>query len=220
MKTKRRPIHIKRKVRRLAMLALALFIVLICITLARIADARKTNVFVPESIVVENVQELGRYDIGYNDFQATKEIMNSSKPEKEQFKASFTDEEIKMAAKCVWGEARGIESQMEQAAIVWCFLNRVDKYDKSLGEVVVQRAQFNYDESFPVFDDYGRNLINLVQDVISRWEMEKNGYSDVGRVLPKEYTYFGGDGHRNYFRTEYENFDNIWDWSLPNPYES
>ena len=40
----------------------------------------------------------------------------------------------------------------------------------------------------------------------------------MGRILPKEYKWFGGNGTINMFRDSYEN-GNIWDWSLPNPYE-
>ena len=32
-------------------------------------------------------------------------------------------------AQCLWGEARGIPSQTEKAAVVWCVLNRVDHPD-------------------------------------------------------------------------------------------
>lgn len=135
------------------------------------------------------------------------------------FRADFSDEEITAMAKTVWGEARGIESRMEQAAVVWCVLNRCDKYGTSLGETVTAPNQFHYGETFPTVDDYGRDLTELVRDVISRWEREKNGQTDVGRVLPSDYIYFGGDGQRNYFRNDF-NFDgDIWDWSLPDPYE-
>lgn len=40
----------------------------------------------------------------------------------------------------------------------------------------------------------------------------------VGRVLPKEYLYFSGDGIRNTFRTQYKG-GTRWNWSLPSPYE-
>lgn len=35
-------------------------------------------------------------------------------------------EEIEMLAKLIWGEARGVESTTEKAAVAWCVLNRVD----------------------------------------------------------------------------------------------
>ena len=34
--------------------------------------------------------------------------------------------EVEMLARLIWGEARGIPSDMHKAAVVWCVLNRVD----------------------------------------------------------------------------------------------
>lgn len=136
------------------------------------------------------------------------------------FTAAVTDEEITLAAQTVWGEARGIESRMEQAAVVWCALNRVDAWGDSLGKIVTAPNQFAYSAGNPTVDDFGRDLTELVRDVIDRWEREKNGETDVGRVLPAEYLYFGGDGERNWFRTDYDSFENVWSWALPNPYDS
>jgi len=127
------------------------------------------------------------------------------------------DEELDILAKLVWGEARGVESQMEQAAVVWCALNRVDAgYDDgTIRGVVTQRSQFAYTSSAPVTDD----LRALAQDVVTRWLLEKQGVEDVGRVLPCEYVYFAGhDGH-NWFRIEYRCRER-WDWDCTNPYES
>ena len=41
----------------------------------------------------------------------------------------------------------------------------------------------------------------------------------LGRVLPPEYLFFGGDGKHNTFRTEWDGGE-YWDWSWPSPYES
>lgn len=128
--------------------------------------------------------------------------------------------DITIAAKAVWGEARGVESEMEQAAVVWCFLNRVDKYGNTLGEVVTEPNQFHYNKDFPTVDDYGRDLEELVKDVVDRWVMEQSGQTNVGRVLPREYIYFSGDGEHNHFRTDYADFSNVYDWTLENPYRS
>ena len=56
-------------------------------------------------------------------------------------------------------------------------------------------------------------------DFIDRWQREKQGETDVGRVLPPEYLFFGGDGKHNTFRTEWDGGE-YWDWSWPSPYES
>lgn len=71
-----------------------------------------------------------------------------------------------------------------------------------------------YDEDNPVTTECKK----IAADVLARWAAEKAGIEDVGRVLPKEYTYFTGDGERNYFTDEWKG-GNTWDWSLPSPYE-
>ena len=125
-------------------------------------------------------------------------------------------------AKTVWGEARGC-SVIEQAAVIWCVLNRVDSglayMPDDIISVITQVDGHGYyhfrgyNADFPVTDE----IYELVVDVLARWELEKTGVENVGRVLPKEFLYFHGDGVHNYFRDEYSG-GNFWDWSLPNPY--
>lgn len=38
----------------------------------------------------------------------------------------WTEADLELIAQTVWAEARGVESRAEQAAVVWCILNRVD----------------------------------------------------------------------------------------------
>ncbi|MCD8311246.1 MAG: cell wall hydrolase [Firmicutes bacterium] len=128
-----------------------------------------------------------------------------------------TDTEIEMLAKLIWGEARGVESTTEKAAVVWCVLNRVDAdtYPNTIAEVINQNKQFGgYDEDNEITDEH----LGIAYDVICRWLTEKNGEGeDVGRVLPSEYIYFTGDGDRNYFTVEWKSED-YWEWELPSPY--
>ena len=138
------------------------------------------------------------------------------KPTKEEALAQFTEEERFALAKCLWGEARGIPSDMEKAAVIWCILNRVDSedpyYPDTILGVVRQKGQFHgYSPNHPVWD----NLLAIVDDVLYRWATDGEG-----RVLPKEYIFFAcnSKGH-NVFRTEFTG-GTRWDWSLPNPYES
>ncbi len=133
----------------------------------------------------------------------------------------ISEREIVMVAKGVYGEARGVESVTEQAAVIWTYFNRADAWEMSVSEVILQPSQFCYDESFPTVDDFGRDLTELAQDVADRWEREHNGESSVGRVLPASYLWFGGDGEHNHFRNAYRFSEaQIWNWSLPSPYES
>ena len=128
------------------------------------------------------------------------------------------NEEIVYLSKTVWGEARGC-SKTEQAAVVWCVLNRVDSalpyMPDAIVDVITQEGQFvGYRESNPVTED----IKSLVIDVLTRWENEKSGENDVGRVLPSNYLYFTGDGKTNTFRTEYIRGE-MWNWTLHSPYQ-
>ena len=128
----------------------------------------------------------------------------------------WTDEEVIVLARMLWGEARGVSSDAEKAACVWCVLNRVDHGYGDIITVVTTPEQFvGYNEENPVDD----GLITLCIDVLSRWYVEKDGQAEVGRVLPADYLWFSGDGERNHFRNAYRGSDR-WDWSLPSPYES
>lgn len=130
----------------------------------------------------------------------------------------ITRADVEMLAKLIWGEARGIQSIEQKAAVVWCVLNRVDSplYPDSIEAVVTQKYQFSgYDESYPLSDEF----MKIAEDVLVRWHQEKAGAIDVGRVLPKEYLYFVGDGVLNYFSKEWKSQDH-YDWSLPSPYEN
>lgn len=123
----------------------------------------------------------------------------------------------RMIAQVLWGECRGC-SVTEQAAVVWCVLNRADSPERyfpdDVAAVIVQPYQFlGYAADNPVTDE----LYKVARDVLSRWYAERAGAADVGRVLPRGYCFFWGDGRHNYFTTEWRG-DDVWDWSLGNPY--
>ena len=127
-------------------------------------------------------------------------------------------EEIRYMAQTAWGEARGC-STVEQAGVYWCILNRVDSdspdFPNTIIEVITQEDQFHgYDPDYPVTPE----LADLAVDVLTRWIAEQLGAEDVGRVLPKEYLWFHGDGKHNHFRNQYRGDYTYWDWSLPSPY--
>lgn len=129
----------------------------------------------------------------------------------------WTEADLELIAQTVWAEARGVESRAEQAAVVWCILNRVDAgtWGGTISQVVTYPSQFAWDPASPVEAEF----VELAGDVCRRWAAEKAGASDVGRTLPAEYLYFEGDGERNHFRTEWEKGQGrTWDWSLPDPY--
>lgn len=124
------------------------------------------------------------------------------------------DVEAEYIARTLYGEARGC-SETEQAAVVWCVLNRADNWDMDIIDVITAPGQFSgYRASNPVWPE----LYDLSQDVLARWRRERNGETDVGRVLPREYMWFSGDGVTNIFRDAYRGGD-VWDWSLESPYD-
>ena len=128
----------------------------------------------------------------------------------------FTNEEIDHITKTVWGEARGL-SKTHQAGVVWAILNRCDdgRFGKDVIGVVTAPSQFaGYRSGNPVDPE----IRDLVVDVLDRYSQEKAGIDNVGRVLPKEYLYFRGNGKVNLFSKKW-NSNNVWDWSLKSPYE-
>lgn len=138
----------------------------------------------------------------------------------------ITEDEIVLLAKVLYrecgglawyGDQYGVSYRARQAAVAWCALNRVDEdeFPDTLQEVLTYSYAFAYIEDTPVTDE----LYMLSADVIARWWAEKQGEENVGRTLPKGYTYFYGDGTENYFRDAYTAPYNTWDWSLPDPYK-
>lgn len=129
----------------------------------------------------------------------------------------FSDDEVGALARLLYGEARNCEVE-GQAAVVWCVLNRMDSdnpyFPDTVIDVVTQPSQFfGYREDYPVLPE----LVEVVEDVLMRYSAERSGIGSVGRVLPREYLYFSGDGTHNHFTTTYAGND-VWDWSLRSPY--
>lgn len=141
--------------------------------------------------------------------------VEASEPEQEYI-TYFTEEDAVDLAKVLVRECGGISSKTEQACVAWCVLNRVDEYDSSIYDVLREPNQFAFSESAEVRED----LYELANDVLWRWNDEKNGITDSGRVLPQDYTYFYGDGVHNYFRNAFSGNYDTWDYSLESPYEN
>ena len=159
------------------------------------------------------------------------EAATSAQPAEPEPVKLYTEADVEMLARLIYTEARGVKSKTEQAAVVWVVLNRLDnpnRLQKTIAEVVCAPYQFDYRPWAPVLPEFEE----LAEDVLERWEREKNGVEDVGRttagspaspkgasrVLPAEYQYFEGWGGRNWFSAEWRS-DEYWDWSLPSPYE-
>ena len=121
-------------------------------------------------------------------------------------------DDVAALARMLYGEARGCDEK-QQAAAVWCVLNRLDdaRYPDTILGVLEQPGQFcGYAQNNPVLPE----LFLLAEDVLLRWSTGGDG-----RVLPEEYLYFSGDGTTNTFRTDLSGGE-VWDWTLPSPYET
>lgn len=129
----------------------------------------------------------------------------------------YTEAEVVMLAKLMWGEAGGIDSVTEVACIGWVVCNRVDDRPEpvTVASVLTSPGAFYYRDWMPVRDD----LYALARDVLERWTMESLGCKRAGRVLPADYRWYAGDGKHNYFRNAYKGGDR-WGYELESPYES
>lgn len=153
------------------------------------------------------------------EYQPAVRLIPSSGTEETEGAAGYTPDaaEVEALAKLIFGEAGIVSSTTEQAAVVWCVLNRVDdpRFPDTVLEVVEAPYQFaGYDAENPVYEEYAQ----LAADVLTRYNAEKNGEENVGRVLPAEYCYFTGDGERNYFTVEWKSTEH-YGWELSSPYD-
>lgn len=159
------------------------------------------------------------FDTDYSPKQICKMIqkyINPAAAEEKPQKVYFTENDITIIAKILYNECRGVPSRTEQACVAWVILNRFDAgYGSSIEAVATAPNQFAYSSSTPVTTE----LRSLAEDVLTRWNNEKNGMTDVGRVLPPNYLYFNGSGGHNHFRTTYTG-GTYWDYSLPSPYNN
>lgn len=145
------------------------------------------------------------------------EAATSAQPAEPEPIKLYTEADVDMLARLIYTEARGVKSTTEQAAVVWVVLNRLDnpnRLQKTIADVVTAPHQFDWRSLVPVLPEFAE----LAQDVLERWQAEKFGEVDVGRVLPAEYQYFEGWGGRNWFSAEWKSAE-YWGWELPSPYE-
>lgn len=171
-------------------------------------------------LVLEPTTEAGKEELATATGQATQgeasfQLISS---EAEENATAYEPDvaEVEGLAKMLYGEARGVASTTEQAACVWCVLNRVDdpRFPDTVLEVLEAPYQFaGYDPRNPATDE----LKALAADVLTRYHAERDGETNVGRVLPAEYVFFTGDGKRNYFTIGWQE-KQVWHWGLESPY--
>lgn len=163
---------------------------------------------------VEEIQEEISEEI-VDDTQDETPVTQEETPVVEYAKC-YSDKDAADIAKVLYKECRGVPSKTEQACVAWTILNRVDLHSSTIYKIVRAPHQYAFSESTIVDEE----LLSLAYDVLERWNSEKNGVTDSGRVLPKEYIYFNGRDGRNWFRDKYDGSYNTWDYSLSSPYEN
>lgn len=170
--------------------------------------------------VIETPVEVVKSPVDESEAEPIKVQGEEAKIESTAFSARiWTESDALMMAKVMYGEACGIRSMTEVACIGWTILNRVDAGWGSIAEVITAPYQFYYLAGAPTVSQTGIDLYALACDVLTRWEREHNGELYVGRVLPSDYMWYGGDGAHNHFRTAYSG-GMIWDYSWGTVYPS
>ena len=112
--------------------------------------------------------------------------------------------------------------KMYCAAVMWCACWRslrgaAGGFNSTVEGVCSQPYQFlGYMPNAAVSEE----LLLFAEDVYTRFLQAKDGKDliEIGCVLPQDYLWFVGNGKINIFRNKYIG-GNIWDWTLPNPYE-
>ena len=156
-------------------------------------------------------------------------VQKSKEPELLELQ-NFTDDDIIVLSKILHAESNGVASKAERAMVIWTILNRLDsgRFGSSVIEIATKPHQFAYRSG----TRYSQEEEDLVKDVLQRYEAEKRGEENVGRVLPSKYVYFCADSipsrgiwHNKFYalsggnsgsRIYYADRDNPAD----NPYES
>lgn len=117
--------------------------------------------------------------------------------------------DMRRLAQMVWGEARGVDLKVEQEAVIWCVFNRIDdpRFPDTVAEICTHSQFHGYDPNNPVEPEF----YDMALEVWNEWNRVNLGDPTAVRLLPAEFVYFHGDGERNWFRTDYEVFDNFWE---------
>jgi len=111
----------------------------------------------------------------------------------------YTEREVELIAKTVWAEARGCSPE-EQALVIWTIFQRVDdpRWPDSIEDVVTQRAQFYYRESYKLDNE----IRMLVLEELEKW-FRGDAPPTLAPYASASYYFFEGDNFHNYFREKF-----------------
>lgn len=196
-------------------LTFILWLLLQILSFTAVADISRSNSNYYSGKVIE-IPLLEIKECAVNFCKIENVVYEAEETVQEETVLPYDEETIEVLCKVVYGESRGCD-KTQQAAVIWCILNRMDsdKFPNDVVAVVTQKNQFEgYSSKFPVTDE----IKELVLDVLGRYEQEKAGTENVGRVLPNDYLFFHSAGNgTNLFRQNYKS-KTIWDWSWGTPY--
>ena len=150
----------------------------------------------------------------------------------EKARAHLNPNLVMEMALVISGEAwRPATHRTAAAACVWGVLNQADAGDyESIWHALANPGNLTGYWGLPAGFQPSEVALDIAADVLARYQMECEGWEDVGRVLPKGYTQWHGTGRVNYFfESPGRRFEggadrlawaraHTWDWSLPSPY--
>jgi hypothetical protein len=113
----------------------------------------------------------------------------------------YTDEDVVMLAKTVWGEAQGCSPE-EQRLVIWTVLQRVDAdgWGNTIAAVLTAHNQFvGYRAGNPVDPD----IHALCAAELSDWWHGAAPPTHELYAPTAPYFFFDGDGRHNWFRAEW-----------------
>lgn len=114
----------------------------------------------------------------------------------------YTEREIEMLAKMVWGEARGCAPE-EQRLVIWTALQRADdgRFGSTIESVLTAKNQFaGYREKNPVDPD----IYALCAAEATEWAGGTEPPTMEPYAPSTPYLFFDGDGRHNWFREGWE----------------
>lgn len=130
----------------------------------------------------------------------------------------FDEDDVVMMAQLINVEAGAVYPLYRRAAVGWTVLNRLESGrwgPTSISGIITQDDQY----AWYAGASYSELDYEIARDVLTRWAEEQiSGDEDPGRVLPKQYESFYGDGSQNYF---YDQYGNYWNFEIEmDPYEN
>ncbi len=183
-------------------------------------ETDEVNIVTLDLVYVYPTENSDEGDDEYSEL--TEQANKTEEPSDPQYDKLYTERDVVAMVQMAYGEGWITQSDTEMSWMMWCVCNRFDSEDpyykncNSLYDIITQEGQFlGYNPNHPIED----RLLNLARDVLDRWSAEKQGATDVGRTLPREYMHFWGDGSHNYFTDKWQG-GNQYDGYLGSPYDN